>query len=31
MVNKKIRDELLQVAKASLADDLKTLEQLGFK
>jgi MraZ protein len=31
VVLKKIHDELLQVAKASLADDLKTLERLGFK
>lgn len=31
VVSKKIHDELLQVAKASLADDLKTLEKLGFK
>ena len=31
VVSKKIHDELLQVAKASLADDLKTLERLGFK
>ena len=31
VVSKKIHDELLQVAKASLADDLKSLEKLGFK
>jgi MraZ protein len=31
VVSKKIHDELLQVAKASLADDLKALERLGFK
>lgn len=31
VVSKKIHDELLQVAKASLAGDLKTLEKLGFK
>ncbi len=31
VVSKKIHDELLQVARASLADDLKTLEKLGFK
>ncbi len=31
VVSKKIHDELLQVAKASLASDLKTLEKLGFK
>ena len=31
VVSKKIHDELLQVAKVSLADDLKTLEKLGFK
>jgi MraZ protein len=31
VVSKKIHDELLQVAKSSLADDLKTLEKLGFK
>src|SRR5579884_1220208 len=30
IVSKKIHDELLQVAKVSLADDLKTLEKLGF-
>lgn len=31
VVSKKIHDELLQVARASLPDDLKTLEKLGFK
>jgi MraZ protein len=31
VVSKKIHDELLQVAKSSLAGDLKTLEKLGFK
>lgn len=31
VVSKKIHDELLQIARASLADDLKTLEKLGFK
>jgi len=31
VVSKKIHDELLQVARASLAEDLKTLEKLGFK
>jgi|SRR5215831_4272617 len=30
VVSRKIHDELLQVARASLADDLKALEKLGF-
>ena len=30
VVHRKIHDELVQVARASAADDLKTLEKLGF-
>jgi MraZ protein len=30
VVSKKIHDELLQAARASLAEDLKTLERMGF-
>jgi len=30
VVSRKIHDELLQVARASVADDLKTLEKMGF-
>jgi MraZ protein len=31
VVSKKIHDEMLQVARASLSGDVKTLERLGFK
>lgn len=31
VVSKKIHDELLQVARASLTGDVRTLEKLGFK
>jgi MraZ protein len=31
VVSKKINDEMLQVARANLTGDLKTLERLGFK
>ena len=31
VVSKKIHDELMQLSKASLAEDLKTLEKIGFK
>jgi MraZ protein len=31
VVSKKIHDEMLQVARASLPGDVKTLERLGFK
>jgi MraZ protein len=30
VVSKKIHDELLQAARATLAEDLKTLEKMGF-
>ena len=31
VVSKKIHDERMQLAHASMSEDLKTLEKLGFK